>query len=73
MGLQARLGQDPGHHRVMNGIDDGLLDDDLLQRATIPTAQMQSIPGWLGAGDALNLDPLERGKKWAAARFVPHQ
>src|ERR687887_2329788 len=57
MGLQARLSQDPGDGRVMNGTDNSLLDDELLQGAAIPAIQMQSIGGWLRAGYMLNLNP----------------
>src|SRR5215470_7354588 len=63
MRLQTRLGQNVGDRRVMDGIDDGLLDHDLLQGATIPPRHVYPVGLRSGARHALDGDPLQRGKK----------
>src|SRR6185503_8544015 len=73
MRLQTGRCQYAGHRRVMNPINDGLLNDHLLERAAIPARQMQPISGRLSAGDSLDLDPLDRGKKQEAVRYALHQ
>jgi len=71
--LQAGTSQYARHSRVVNRVNECLLDYDLLQRAAIPTTQVQSIRHWVGAGDALDLDTFERGKRLAVSHYAPRQ
>src|SRR5262245_22828084 len=61
--LQTGLGQDVRHRRVVDRSDDGLLHHDLLQAAAIPPGQMQPVGAGGRAGDVLDRDPLQGGKK----------
>jgi len=73
MRLQAGRRQDARHRRVVNRVHDGPLDHHLLEGATVPAGQMQTIRGRIGAGDALDPDSFQRGKNRVAARCVRHQ
>jgi hypothetical protein len=73
MWLQAGRSQNAANCRVMNRLNDGLFDDDLLQRATVPPSQVKTICCRVGAGDALYLNPFDGGKKLLAARCALHR
>src|SRR5215467_3857500 len=67
MRLQTGRSQNTSHGRVVNRINDRLLNHHLLEGATVPTGHVPPIGAWVSAGYAFDLDSLERGKKWAAA------
>lgn len=69
MRLQAGRRQDPGHGRIGDRIHHRLLNHHLLEAPAVPTGQGPSIRCRLSAGHALDLDPLQRGKKRAPTPF----
>lgn len=73
MRLQTGRGQYAGNRGVMNPLNYCLLNNHLLERAAIPASQVQSISSRISAGDSLDLDPLDRGKKQGAVRYALHQ
>lgn len=73
MGLQTGRLKYACNSRIMNPFNDGLFNYNLLESAAIPSSQMASISTWVSAGDSLDLDPLDRGKKLGAARYVLRQ
>jgi hypothetical protein len=73
MRLQAGRLKYARNRSVVNPFNYGLLNDNLLERAAIPTSQMAPIGSRIGAGDPFNFDPLDRGKKRGAVRYARHQ
>src|SRR5262245_16465705 len=71
MRLQTRLSQDARHRRIVNRLHDGLRDDYLLERATIPTCHLQSISARVSARNALDRYSFQRGKKRLGGHSVP--
>lgn len=73
MRLQTGRCQYAGNRGVMNPLNYCLLNNHLLKRSAIPARQEQSISSRISAGDSLDLDPLDRGKKQEAVRYALHQ
>src|SRR5262245_36331811 len=73
MRLQTGSSQNASDRRIVDRVNNSFLDHYFLERATVPSCNLQSICAWLGARYPLNRDALERGKKRAVARFAAHQ